>query len=130
MRVLRIAVALCVFSIFALPARSQSNTPKNMGTGNYLIAACQAAVTAQDHPNSLKTASDEYKIGYCFGMAYGVSDTLLGSQRAQRACVPDGVTAGQEARIIEKYLKDHPAQLNLPSPFLVGFAIEKAFPCK
>lgn len=127
MRVLRIAVALCVVSIFALPARSQSNTDGTMGTGNYLIGACQLAVSAQDNPNSLITAQDELKIGYCVGMSHGVTDTLVVNQQA---CLPNGVTLGQEVRVVEKFLQDNPAKLNQPGATLVIQAIEEAFPCK
>ena len=127
MRILRVVAVLCVLSVFALPARSQDNSTVNMDSGNYLIGACQVAIKVEDNPNSLIPASDEFKIGYCAGVSHGVTVAM---EVTQQACLPNGVTNGQEVRVVEKYLQDHPAQLNFPGPILAMRAIQKAFPCK
>lgn len=126
MKVLRVAIALCVLSLFALPARSQHNASGNTRTGNSLIEACQLAVSAQDNPTVDRDPLDNLKMGYCYGISNGVAGTLTLSREA---CVPDSVTIGQEARVIEKFLQDHPAKLNQPDVTLAIEAMEKAFPC-
>jgi hypothetical protein len=41
----------------------------------------------------------------------------------------DDVTMGQMVLVVNKYLKDHPEDLNLPDALLVSAALSKAFPC-
>lgn len=46
-------------------------------------------------------------------------------------CVPaNKITGGQVARVIVKYLKDHPERLHENETFLAIQALQAAFPCK
>jgi len=44
-------------------------------------------------------------------------------------CAPDGVISGQAARIVIKYLRDHPEELHQPDYALTIAALHAAFPC-
>jgi hypothetical protein len=44
-------------------------------------------------------------------------------------CIPIGVSTGQGARVVIKYLRDHPEQLHEDGPILTFNALIAAFPC-
>jgi hypothetical protein len=70
-----------------------------------------------------ETAFDAYRDGYCSGLVAGVSSA------SPRVCPDDGVTGGQQIRVVLKYLQDHPEELHLDDALLVDRALAKAFPC-
>ncbi len=43
--------------------------------------------------------------------------------------VPDGVTARQLRAIVEKYVREHPAELHADAAGLVYVAVREAWPC-
>jgi len=43
-------------------------------------------------------------------------------------CAPEGITLGQRARVIVKYLRDHPKDLNLSGGLLAMVAMNEAYP--
>lgn len=45
-------------------------------------------------------------------------------------CDPEGSVGGQWARVVEKWLKEHPERLHEPAVFLIVDALREAFPCK
>ena len=42
----------------------------------------------------------------------------------------EGATHEQEARVVYKYLDNHPEKLHEPAGKLVSLALSEAFPCK
>lgn len=44
-------------------------------------------------------------------------------------CLPDGVTQGQVAKVVVKYMDDHPEKLHLRAEILVINSLIAAFPC-
>lgn len=96
--------------------------------GNELLRQCQDALSDNaDSVNLLNT-------GMCFGTITGVSDTVVGLQASKVMspilCIPDGVTTGQMARIVVKYLEENPKDLNLKGATLAFAAIVTTYPCK
>jgi hypothetical protein len=71
---------------------------------------------------------------YCHAKVEGVVGTIgvfhLVLPVKIRVCFPEGVTIGQNVRIVIKYLQDNPDQLHLPDADLIYLALHKAFPCK
>jgi hypothetical protein len=45
-------------------------------------------------------------------------------------CLPDGVTAFQAAKVVRKYLENHPENLHVMAVGLVYAALRSAFPCE
>lgn len=91
------------------------------GNGRALLKACQIAQQT--------TKFDAWQVGYCDGIATGVSQlakglNLIDDERSQ------GVTVGQVELIVIKYLTDHPEQLQLNDTYLVLTALQAAFPVK
>jgi hypothetical protein len=63
--------------------------------------------------------------------------TLAGDEKSKQtvfellrgACIPDGVSVAQLARVVTKFLCDHPEKLHQPSGPLAEVAFMQAFPC-
>ena len=103
-------------------------SPAWAADGNHLLQKCKA--TELKHT----TPSEDIDWGYCMGTVHGVGSTIrdLGSFLPPnlRICIPDGVTTGQNVKVVLKYLKDNPEQLHRDDTVLIHFALRKAFPCK
>jgi hypothetical protein len=95
--------ALAVLSL----AQQEKATPKKLD-GMNLLHACDEGAVDYD---------------YCLGVVRGVGFWLL-----PKGC-SDDVSMGQRVLVVNKYLKDHPEDLNLPDALLVSVALSKAFPC-
>lgn len=76
---------------------------------------------------------DAFAMGQCMGMLEGVSGSaqILSTQlpETMRTCLPQSYNNGQGVRVVVKYLRDHPKDLNLPASFLVMMSLKTAFPC-
>jgi hypothetical protein len=85
-------------------------------------------------PRTGQKLDDYYDVGYCLGLTQGVRQTmrLLNEElpTTYQTCFPDGTTNGQGMRIVLKYLKDHPEQLQEDAVSLVYLAYKTAYPCK
>lgn len=102
--------------------------------GNELLVYCKQAVHALDTPHMANAPSD-VRIGQCFGIMEGVKGTMAlmeqGPKAERVACWPDGgITNGQAARIVVKYLDNNPAKLNKDGVLLTVLAFSDAYPCK
>ncbi|MFC1665805.1 Rap1a/Tai family immunity protein, partial [Pseudomonadota bacterium] len=106
--------------------------------GNRLLSECNNAVLARDSHN-LNDA--EFARGfYCLGRLQGVKEmneyyrlllNKMGKKSSIEFCLPKGgVENGQASRIVVKFLRDHPDQLDEVSVILIIDAFRAAFPCK
>jgi hypothetical protein len=68
---------------------------------------------------------------YCLGFVAGVFDTaeMLLLDSSGRLCAPKSVTLGQVRDVIVKYLRENPAERNLPASLLALRAVQAAWPC-
>jgi hypothetical protein len=98
-------------------------------TGHVLLRKCKAAI--EDLTEDQRIADAGQCTGYVHGIEemlrfieirYGLTDSLF--------CVPKGVNLGQMARVVVKYLEDHPERLHETDINLVVDAFKLAFPCK
>lgn len=101
-------------------------------TGNELLGYCQTMVRIMDAGADTQSLEDAFKAGQCLGFVSGVRNTsdLTRVPEPLRSCVPKTATMGQLARVITKYLKDNPSELNLEQTFLAMLALKSAYPCK
>lgn len=102
--------------------------------GNALLTQCQLVLKVVDGGRVDRT-TDMVGAGQCLGMVEGVRNTLTilntGLPGDYRVCFPDdGISNGQAARIVVKFLKEHPEILNKDSTFLSMLAFKQAYPCK
>ncbi|MBR7196473.1 Rap1a/Tai family immunity protein [Pseudomonas sp. 14A] len=102
-----------------------------MADGNKLLDACQAAIRFND----TKKADEEVSIGYCLGLMQGVRSLIMytntGIPIENQTCLPlSGISNGQAARVVVKYLKENPEQLHQDEGILTLLVLKHAFPCK
>lgn len=109
-------------TIFALlfllvaSAASQQAVPTSsmvIESGNSYLAACS-------NPNKAPIACTLYVAGVVDG---------VGMSKKPYFCAPEGVTYGQDARILVKYIQDHPDQSQYSTRVLIVISHEQAFPC-
>jgi hypothetical protein len=121
----------CASSVFAGPDGSQ------------VLRACQQTLQHFDEqqasdPNPLGTLDS----GWCLGWVTAViemnnlkegtadKDHPLRADMFHFCAPPSGLTAIQAIRIVVKYLKDHPKDLQHAGIGLTNLALMSAFPCK
>jgi hypothetical protein len=90
-------------------------------TGNRLFEDC--------------SAENYFNRGYCGGYVTGIVDMLealsaRGVIPKNTLCIPEGVTKGQLADVVKKYLGEHPERRHLDAGGLVPEALTASFPCK
>ncbi|AZE73941.1 hypothetical protein C4K00_3720 [Pseudomonas synxantha] len=100
--------------------------------GNGLLSACQTTIRFSDD-NSKKV--DPFDVGQCTGIVEGGEGAILvlndSVSANMKTCYPaNGTTNIQKARIVVKYLQEHPDQLHLPAAALTLISYMGAFPCK
>lgn len=101
--------------------------------GNELLHQCSAAVRQDD---GIKTSPEEVMGSvYCLGYLAGFTDSHafeVGITKPKKPlyCLPEGGNKGtQLARIVTKYLKNHPEDLHRSARLSVAMALSLAFPC-
>ena len=98
--------------------------------GNELLRQCQQYIKLIDSEKNYNLVD----AGFCGGFVQGVHGTVafLSDDLVKEAkfCSPNGVTNNQLVRIVVKFLKDNPKQLNLNRTGLVWAAFQDAYPCK
>jgi hypothetical protein len=123
MEILRLCILfLCVFAVgSSIGSRSPQSEPT---TGSGLLGSCQISVRSSDDRSYNENSFEAWRDGFCIGLVTGVSST------SPHVCPAEGVTTGQEKRVVLKYLQDHPEELHLDDALLVERALTKAFPCQ
>ena len=71
---------------------------------------------------------------FCSGMMQGMTNTIIFFDAFQVTqsivCLPeDGISNGQAAKVVIKYLEEHPEQLHVADSGLAFLALMDAFPC-
>jgi hypothetical protein len=104
------AAIVAVITVLAIAQQDQDRVTLRKPDGMNLLRACSGPEGTVDY-------------GYCLGVVRGVGFWLL-----PKGC-SDDVSMDQRIMVVNKYLKDHPEDLNLPDALLVSSALSKAFPC-
>ena len=99
--------------------------------GNRLLEQCTNAVNYADGARKI----DYEKLGFCLGFMQGLTNMnqlyeVSLDRKNVLFCTPREVTNGQLARVVVKYLKEHPEDLHLHEATLAIAAFVEAFPCK
>jgi len=108
--------------------------------GNKLLAGCTSVVRYMDGGSKdLPSDADSIDFSFCLGMMEGVTHTILnakllsdrdGGKNYLQTCLPEnGISNGQAARIVVRYLRQNPEKLHLPRSMLALFAFKNAYPC-
>jgi hypothetical protein len=117
---------LVVVAVFSLPSWSIAND------GNNLLADCEALITMIDASGQSFPTDKVAGASRCGGLMEGIlqmNDTYGLKGATMFFCRPTNSTAAQAARIVVKYLQDHPEQLHEDEFTLALEALGAAFPC-
>jgi hypothetical protein len=120
-------IVLLVVGLFTVPSWCIAQNRD----GNKLLESCEAAIATQQ----LADASQMFGAGFCLGLMQGIgrmNDFYEAASLNGTAlfCRPPGANNGQSARIVLKYLRDHPEELHKEDFVLTVAALRDAFPCK
>jgi hypothetical protein len=107
-------------SIFLILLLLSQESLANIIDGNDLLLAC-------GHIDNDLSPPAQYCIGYIGGALDDYA--LLVSEGNSKVCVPVGIPTTQLARIVLKYLNEHPDKLHYHGGELVILALSKSFPC-
>jgi hypothetical protein len=119
MRQLKIFILLLsVVSASPVYAEADSDT----SSGSYFLRACSYFLGDKSSDTYVQT----FDSGECSGAVQMLRYT---SRRNAGVCYPQQATSGQIARVIVKYLNDHPEKLHEDYRVLSVEALQKAWPC-
>ena len=147
-------ILLLLFSFLLAPIASaqDGNYPKD---GNGLLDYCAAVVNAVDDPDSLTGKSQDRnwgKFNWCVGYIQATMDDmdavkinlalfaiagvrLSGPEKAQQGFIDamdftsmPQIPVSQVARVLVKWLRNHPERLHEPRSILMRAALKEAFP--
>ena len=102
--------------------------------GNDLLESCHIIDRAMEQ-NATLSSAEFVKGGQCLGLIEGVRNTILYLNnivpKNYKVCFPEGgIKNNQAIKIVEKYLREHPEDLNQDQTFLTMMAYKTAYPCK
>lgn len=132
---------LCIIVVLscALSANSQEGR-KPETDANDLLAYCGEVVNFLD---SSRPSGEDVAVGWCAGYIEGTvallraMQILMGVEFSERMtkgpagiCIPDEVRVSQVARIIVKYLREHPEELHQDKGGLTVVILRDAFACQ
>lgn len=94
-------------------------------------AAVAQAMADHDDIEKWCTHSSAVASGRCFGYLLAVEDVLSrDSIDGVRACLPGGITLGEQHRIVLEWLKANPQAAAASAAGLVARAYAAKYPCK
>ena len=93
-----------------------------------------AMYTGNDLLQSCADEDNEYKFALCAAYIQGAEEghrlTSMLNKQDSFYCIPEKATHGQTAKVVSKYLKNHPEKLHETAIGLVYLALNGAFPCE
>ena len=144
---MRVLLALLMFADVALG----QSLNQWKGDGNALLLRCSAAELGTDDSTKKLTNAEAIDVASCIAYMQGIiefdeaSSALVIPHVAcskmkdekgctpyvrQTICIPEGVTVGRLARVVMKWLREHPEKLHYRASMVAYAAIYEAFPCK
>lgn len=127
MRGIVMAVIVCSFFLCSVPL----SFSRNATSGTMLMNRCNRFVDWSDHPGSVHPdVTQAIDIGGCLGFVEAAIDLETSQKVSPYACIPSETTPAQVTRVVSKYMKDNPQNLNSPALVLAHNALLKAYPCK
>jgi hypothetical protein len=136
MRVYLRLAAIFISVAWMVPARPQGvkiGTPIRAGHGEGIVNQCRS-VAAFDAEKMTIPTGKAWDVGACLATVNSIADMVTIStdtspKRWPNFCLPNAVTGAQLAKVVVKFGDDHPEKLHYPAVWIVGDALETAFPC-
>ncbi|HLY61128.1 MAG TPA: Rap1a/Tai family immunity protein [Terriglobia bacterium] len=129
----KVAPCFLVIWLVGLPASMSPDQQTQPYTGESLLRDCNIAVKSIDEDQS--AALDRMSTGLCLGYLAGFLDGFgqgltSGARGEQAICPPaEHFNMNQVARVVSKFLRDHPERLHQFADHLVLDSMHEAFPC-
>lgn len=132
--VTRLALLFLVSPLVAVEAVAQGPIP-NVNDGSALQRECETALSAIDDVavpdrDPIERGSD---MGQCLGLVSGVWHThmMMVDEFDSRSafCPTASISAGEMARLVSRYLQEHPAELDQWDTVLILRAFIMDYPC-
>lgn len=124
---------LVVISIITVPGLAVAQPEESGQDGHRLLEKCQVAVEYLDNG---ETTEDIDAVRYCddyitgFREAENVKRIYMPGFYSAGYCFPrSGVSNGEAARVVVKYLETHEQELNQPATELLRAALADGYPC-
>jgi hypothetical protein len=135
-----ILFALVLLVCLLTPKAYSQQSASYAKDGNDLLARCQVLIDLADHkrtPSSdpARVIAEASNLSWCAGFMQGITNTNLLYESYLKStnplfCLPaSGITNGQAARVVVKYLQDHPENLHREPMTVAAAALMNAFPC-
>ncbi len=119
-----VTVIACLLAVLG-SGTTKSDDTSYLNSGNHLLTTCNAFV--KEPP-----VADSFDVGYCVGFIsalVSLQSYYVAVGASPLFCLPDGYNNGQGARVLVKYLVDHPESLHKRDINLAVHAFQVAFPC-
>jgi hypothetical protein len=119
----KILLALLVISIIDLSQSARASALKPP-SGNDVYPGCKARAEQNTHSLQLTIGGS-----FCAGLIHGLlyAGNSFGGQ--ERFCVPRGVGTTQLARVVFRFLEEHPERMHEEFGHLGLEALQQAWPC-
>lgn len=129
----RIVLLVCVLAACLAPRLAHSQDQED---GNELSLLCAPVLKVEADPSTV-TQGEAFRGAACLSLVRGVGETMSywqGHDADMRdapghACIPDGVTPVQAAKVVIKFLNNHPSRLHERDVILILNALQDSFPC-
>jgi hypothetical protein len=129
----RIIAAISLLFIAFIPVLGYAG----VHDGNDLLHKCNNVIKIYEDgiEESEITTTMLSDASFCNGMMQGITNTIIFFDTFQVTqsivCLPEnGISNGRAAKVVIKYLKEHPEQLHVADSGLAFLAMMDAFPCK
>ena len=125
MKAKRMLFALCLVVLLSTSASAKD--------GYELLQRCEDALIDDKQGLFSMDSSRVFLAGYCLGVMQGITRSNVIYQKLKQSlfCLPnERITNGQAARVVVKYLREHPEELHEDDTILAVIAFMEAFPCK
>ena len=127
MKRIKTIALLVLIGLFSMPSWCIAATAND---GNQLLVDCTAGIIVAEGGH----LSDKTRLvdaSRCLGFLQGIvrMNNFYREKGDSLFCLPKGSTYGQYARIVVKYLQDHPEELHQDEFDLAVGALVIAFPC-
>ena len=126
-----VALIIILFSMSMLPAISSGNEIEN--NGRKILQSCQVAVEYLDNDEASGDGAavrfcDDYLTG--FREDENIREIQMGEHYYRGYCFPyNGVTNGELARVVVKYLQDNEKEQELAANTAIRDAFVEGYPC-
>ena len=110
------AIAVTIVSVLAHTPGAWGQMPEPGITGNTMLPRCREAAIGK---------VDSWAGGYCVGALVGMAFAAAGRE----ICRPSGASPQQMAKVVVRFMEQHPERLHESFLALAATALFSAFPC-